>query len=76
MLTRSEVINVRQLVTVVEVTTTRRGIPVEVEFAASEAGLSAESVINCDGVHAVAQSTLTNRAGTVDEAACHRSARC
>ncbi|MCB0975721.1 MAG: type II toxin-antitoxin system PemK/MazF family toxin, partial [Actinobacteria bacterium] len=68
-LTRSEVIDVRQLVTVAEVTTTRRGIPVEIEFAASEAGLSPESVINCDGIHTVAQSTLTNRAGTVDDPA-------
>jgi mRNA-degrading endonuclease toxin of MazEF toxin-antitoxin module len=32
------------------------------------AGLDRECVVNADGLHTVAQSTLTTRIGTVDEA--------
>ena len=67
-LTRSEVIDVRQLVTVAEVTTSIRGLAAEVEFDHEGAGLDRISVINCDGLHTVAQSSLTGPIGTVEEA--------
>lgn len=66
-LTRTEVLDVRSLVTVVEITTSARGLAVEVELDHTEVGLERESVINCDGLHTVAQTTLTNRVGAVDE---------
>lgn len=34
----------------------------------STAGLDRESVINCDGLHTVAQSMLTRKVGSVDDA--------
>lgn len=64
-LTRSEVLDVRQLVTVAEITTSARGLAAEVAFDHVEAGLDRESVINCDGLHTLAQSTLTTRVGAV-----------
>lgn len=66
-LTRSEVIDVRALVTVAEVTTSVRGLAVEVEVDHAEAGLDKPSVVNCDGLHTVAQSLLTRRVGTLDD---------
>ena len=66
-LTRSEVIDVRELVTVAEITTTIRGLAVEVPLRASEAGLAESSVVNCDGLHTVRRSSLTRRAGELDE---------
>lgn len=71
-LTRPEVIDVRQLVTVAEVTTSIRGIAAEVRFDHVDAGLERESVINCDGLHTVVQSTLTDRVGAVDDATMRR----
>lgn len=71
-LTRSEVLDVRSLVTVVEITTSARGLAVEVEIDHTEVGLERESVINCDGLHTVAQATLTTRVGAVDEATLER----
>lgn len=64
-LTRSEVIDVRELVTVAEVTTSMRGLAVEVEIDHVEAGLDRPSVVNCDGVHTVAQSALHGPVGAV-----------
>lgn len=64
-LTRSEVIDVRQLVTVVEVTTSIRGLAAEVQVDHVRVGLSRPSVINCDGIHTVAQGLLTTHIGTV-----------
>ena len=64
-LTRSEVIDVRRLVTVAEVTTHARGLAVEVGVP-DEVGLAEPSVINCDGLHTISQSTLTKRLGEVD----------
>jgi len=55
-LTRPEVIDVRELVTVAEVTTSIRGLAVEVELETAGAGLDQPSVINCDGLHTIAQS--------------------
>lgn len=66
-LTRDEVIDVRAMVTVAEVTTSARGLAVEVDLDHVEVGLSYPSVINCDGLHTVAQTTLTTRVGVVDE---------
>jgi mRNA interferase MazF len=65
-LTRPEVIEVRQLVTVAEVTTTIRGLAAEAEINHEAARLSQASVVNCDGLHTVAQSSLTSRIGSVD----------
>ena len=66
-LTRPEVIDVRQLVTVAEITTTIRGLAAEVEFDHLDAGLSQPCVINCDGLHTVAQSTLSKYLGQVSD---------
>lgn len=67
-LTRSHVIDVRRLVTVAEITTSARGIAAEVTFDHREAGLEWPSVVNCDGIHTVAQTSLRMRVGAVDEA--------
>ena len=66
-LTRTEVIDVRALVTVAEVTTTIRNIAAEVEFDHEEAGLDRLSVINCDGLHTITKASLTAYAGSVSE---------
>jgi mRNA-degrading endonuclease toxin of MazEF toxin-antitoxin module len=66
-LTRAEVIDVRQRITVVEITTSVRGLAAEVELDHEAAGLDRPSVINCDGVHTMAQSSLTSHVGTVDD---------
>jgi mRNA interferase MazF len=65
-LTRPEVIDVRELVTVAEITTTVRGLAAEV--GVPDLGLDRTSVINCDGLHTIARSTLTTLVGTVDDA--------
>jgi mRNA interferase MazF len=66
-LTRSEVLDVRDLVTVAEVTTSIRGLAAEVEVDHLEAGLDRRSVINCDGIHTVTQSTLKAPVGAVND---------
>jgi len=66
-LTRPEVIEVRLLVTVAEVTTTIRGLAAEVEFDHVAAGLDRISVVNCDGLHTITQASLTSRVGEVDD---------
>ena len=66
-ITRSEVIDVRALVTVAEVTTSIRGLSSEVEIDHVDAGLERPSVINCDGIHTVNQSTLTGLIGRVGD---------
>lgn len=66
-LTRSEVIDVRRLVTVAEITSSARGLAAEVTFDDADAGLDRPSVINCDGLHTIAQSSLTTKVGTVSE---------
>ncbi len=67
MLTRSEVIDVRRLVTVAEITTNRRGLAAEVDLAHDAVGLDQPSVINCDGLHTVGRALLTTFVGTVDD---------
>ncbi len=66
-LTRAEVIDVRQLVTVAEITTIIRGLAAEVVLDHDSVGLGKPSAVNCDGLHTVAQSSLTRRVGTVDD---------
>jgi mRNA-degrading endonuclease toxin of MazEF toxin-antitoxin module len=65
-LTRTEVLDVRALVTVAEISTSSRGLAAEVPFDHVAAGLDRESVINADGLHTIAQSTLTTRVGELD----------
>lgn len=64
-LTRPEVIEVRALVTVAEVTTSIRGIAAEVELDHAAAGLDRPSVVNCDGLHTVTKASLTTYVGSV-----------
>ena len=66
-LTRSEVIDVRELVTVAEITTSIRGLAAEVDLDHVAVGLDRASVINCDGLHTVAQATLTGPIGQVGD---------
>ena len=66
-LTRPEVIDVRELVSVAEVTTTIRGLAAEVDFDHADAGLDRPSVINCDGIHTIHQGSLAARVGEVRE---------
>lgn len=66
-LTRSEVIDVRALVTVAEVTTSIRGLATEVDMDDGAVGLDRASVINCDGLHTVAQSALAQLVGEVND---------
>lgn len=66
-LTRSEVLDVRDLVTVAEVTTSIRGLTVEVKIDHVVVGLDSPSVINCDGLHTVTQASLTGPVGSVSE---------
>jgi mRNA interferase MazF len=65
-LTRTEVLDVRALVTVAEISTSARGLAAEVAIDHTAVGLDRASVVNCDGLHTVAQSTLTNHVGDVD----------
>lgn len=71
-LTRSEVLDVRSLVTVAEISSSVRGLAAEVDIEHLDVGLDRESVINCDGLHTVAQSMLTTRLGEVDESTLRR----
>ena len=66
-MTRSEVIDVRVLVTVAEVTTSIRGLASEVEIDHLGVGLDQPSVINCDGIHTVTQRSLTSLIGRVSD---------
>jgi mRNA-degrading endonuclease toxin of MazEF toxin-antitoxin module len=66
-LTRSEVLDVRALVTVAEISTSARGLAAEVAIDHLAVGLERECVVNCDGLHTVAQTMLTALVGEVDE---------
>lgn len=66
-LTRSEVIDVRRLVTVAEITTAQRGLAVEVALDPDITGIDQPSVINCDGIHTIARSSLTKKTGSVKQ---------
>ena len=67
LLTRPEVLDARSPVTVAEVTTSIRGLAAEVDIDHVEVGLDRPSVINCDGLHTVAQTSLTGRVGRVGD---------
>lgn len=64
-LTRPEVVDVRTLVTVAEITTTIRGLAVEVVLDHDDVGLDRASVVNGDGLHTIAQASLQRYVGTV-----------
>jgi mRNA-degrading endonuclease toxin of MazEF toxin-antitoxin module len=66
-LTRDAVLDVRALVTVAELTTTVRGHAAEVAVDHVEVGLSEPSVVNCDGLHTIAQRALTGPVGRLDD---------
>ena len=66
-LTRSEVIDARALVTVAEITSSIRHIAAEVDLDQDETGLDRPSVINCDGLHTITKASLTTYAGSVGE---------
>jgi mRNA-degrading endonuclease toxin of MazEF toxin-antitoxin module len=66
-LTRTQVIDDRALVTVAEITTSIRGIGAEVVMGGDATGLERESAVNCDGVHTVAQTLLTHQVGQLDD---------
>ena len=67
-LTRREVLDVRSLVTVAEISTVARGLAVEVVIDDHAAGIDRESVVNCDALHTIAQSVLAKRVGVIDDA--------
>ncbi len=52
-LTRTEVLDVRSLVTVAEISTSARGLAAEVAIDHVAAGLDRECVVNCDGLHTI-----------------------
>lgn len=66
-LTRDEVLDVRALVTVAEITTSMRGLAAEVPIDPDDTGLDQESAVNCDGLHTVPQAMLTKHVGTIDD---------
>src|SRR5579863_1433228 len=67
LLTRSAVLDARELVTVAEITTSIRGLAAEVDIDYAEVGLDRPSVINCDGLHTVTQASLTGPVGQVGD---------
>jgi mRNA-degrading endonuclease toxin of MazEF toxin-antitoxin module len=71
-LTRTEVIDVRALVTVAEITTSIRGIGAEVLLDSSAFGLERDSAVNCDGLHTVTQASLTHPVGRLDDTTMQR----
>jgi mRNA interferase MazF len=71
-LTRSEVLDVRAMVTVAEITTSIRGLAVEVPIDHVDVGLDRGSVVNCDGIHTVAQASLTTLVGKAHDDVMHR----
>jgi mRNA-degrading endonuclease toxin of MazEF toxin-antitoxin module len=71
-LTRSEVLDVRAMVTVAEITTSIRGLAAEVPLDHVEVGLDRESVVNCDGLHTVTQVSLTIKVGAANAEIMHR----
>jgi mRNA-degrading endonuclease toxin of MazEF toxin-antitoxin module len=67
LLTRSEVVDARTLITVAEITTSIRGLAAEVEVDHVEVGLDRPSVVNCDGLHTLPQASLTGPVGRVGD---------
>lgn len=71
-LTRSEVLEVRALVTVAEITTSMRGLSTEVPLDPAHLGVDQESAVNCDGLHTVPRTMLTEYVGMTDPATLNR----
>lgn len=67
-LTRDSVLDVRELVTVAEITTSGRGLAVEVSLDDMDLGLDPTSVVNCDGLYTIPRSSLTDLVGAADPA--------
>jgi mRNA-degrading endonuclease toxin of MazEF toxin-antitoxin module len=71
-LTRSDVLDVRELVTVAEISTSARGLAAGVGLDHVGVGLDRASVVNGDGLPTVAQSILTSEVdGDLGAVACH-----
>ena len=66
-LTRPEVVDVREMLTVAELTTSIRGLAVEVPVDKDESGVAKASVVNCDGLYTVRRSALSNRLGKLND---------
>lgn len=66
-LTRSEVLGVRELVTVAEISSSIRGLAAEVRLDHDDVGLDQPSIVNCDGLHTVPQTSLTTHVGEVGD---------
>jgi mRNA interferase MazF len=71
-LTRSEVLDVRALVTVAEITTSMRGLATEVPIDHAQLELERESAVNCDGLHTVPQTMLTEFVAVASRATMNR----
>lgn len=71
-LTRDEVLDVRALVTVAEITTSMRGLAAEVPINHAHLGLDRASAVNCDGLHTVPQTMLTEFVSSADEVTMNR----
>ena len=71
-LTRNEVLDVRLLVTVAEITTSVRGLAAEVPIDPAQLGLDRECAINCDGLHTVPQTMLTEHVAVASQATMDR----
>ena len=67
LISRDRAIQVRDAVTVAQVTSTIRKIPVEVEVGQDE-GLDHASVINCDVLLTIPKGLLTKRLGLISAA--------
>lgn len=74
-LTRPEVIDVRESVTVAELTTSVRGLAVEVPVEKDEAGIPEASVVNCDGIYTLRRSMLSRRVGKLSDLTMDRICR-
>jgi mRNA interferase MazF len=66
-LTRTEVLDVRRLVTVAEITTNIRGLAAEVELEYGRIGLKEPSAVNCDGIHTIEQTSMRGPIGDVGQ---------
>jgi mRNA interferase MazF len=67
LLSRNQAYRVRRSVTLALVTTTVRGIPVEVPLGPDD-GMPRACAVNCDEVHTVALSLIANRITAVSAA--------
>lgn len=66
LLSRNQAYRILKRVTVAEISTTIRNIPVEVELG-SEEGLTRASVANVDNLHAVAITRLSSKIGELSD---------